>query len=174
MNRLIIGAITVWLFFFPFLTFANGGNIRIAGGKYLVNISSAPVTPVVGEKVAMLISFADIAKNELLKQNIRVWIEIRLKAMEEVVFPQQEFLAENGVLEFQFIYPAAGLHELFVRFEKPDEPGKRYETEDFLIDVQPAQSAGEQRGTLFPWLALSLFGGGLFIGFLFGRRHRFA
>lgn len=145
---------------------ANGGNIRLAEGKYLVNISSAPVTPVAGENVAMLISFADIKKNELLNQNIRVWLEIRLKATEEVIFPEQEYRAEGGVLEFNFVYPHAGLHELFVRFEKPDEPGKIYITEDFLVDAQPAP----ERKTARPgWPVIILAAlAGIGIGFFVG------
>lgn len=149
---------------------ANGGNIRIAQGKYLVNISSSPVTPVAGEKVAMLISFADIAKNELLAQDIRVWIEIRLKATEEVIFSQQEFLAQGGVLEFTFTYPEAGLQELFVRFEKPDEPGKIYETEDFLVDVQESRTS-EKNGVSYGLILVPIaFGLGILAGFLRRRR----
>jgi len=158
MKRFIIGAITAWLFFFPFFAFANGGNIRIAEGKYLVNISSSPVTPIAGKKVAMLISFADVQKNELIAQDIRVWIEIRNKATQKVLFPPTEFLAERGVLEFSFTYPEAGLHELFIRFEKPDEPGKVYESEDFLVDVQES-TASNNRGIGFHFVFGALLTG---------------
>lgn len=152
-----------WLLLFPGLASANGGNIRIAEGKYLVNISSAPVTPVAGEKVAMLISFGDVATNELLHQNLRVWLEIRTKATEEIVFPKQEFTAEGGVLEFSFTYPKPSLHELFVRFEKPDEPRKIYESEDFLVDVQEPRGKSETPRTFLVGMA------SLIAGFLLGR-----
>lgn len=131
------------LFFAPFLVFANGGNIRLAEGRYLVNISSSPVTPVAGEETQMLISFASIQDNTLLGEDLRTWIEIRRKVNDEVIFPEKEFRADRGVLDFDFTYPKSGLYELFVRFEKPDELGKIYETEDFLVDVQNPRPQAE-------------------------------
>lgn len=165
--------VSTFLFILLFASFlasgyasANGGNIRIAEGKYIVNISSSPVTPVSGEKVEMLISFADVQKNELLPQDLRVWIEIRLKSTEEIIFPEQEFRAERGILDFDFTYPKTVLHEFFVRFEKPDEPGKIYETEDFLVDVQPPRASDtSEAGDRNP-LFIGLFG--FFIGLIFG------
>lgn len=166
----ILGVILAWSLIFSASVFANGGDIRIAEGKYLVNISSSPVTPVAGQKVAMLISFGDVVTNELLVQDLHVWIEIRLKVTEEVIFPQQEFRAERGVLEFPFIYLKPGLHELFVRFEKPDEPGKIYESEDFLVDVQESRIR-EKNGVSYGLILVPIaFGLGMLAGFLRRRR----
>jgi hypothetical protein len=149
---------------------SNGGNIRLAEGKYLVNISSSPVTPVAGEKTAMLISFADIATNKPLSQPLRASIEIRKKVNQEVVFPSTEYPVEGGILEFSFTYPEPQLYELFVRFEKSDEPGKIYEPEDFLVDVQAPQTSGGNRSApmgMFVPLAFLL---GIALGALMKRR----
>lgn len=154
---------------FPGIVLANGGNIRLAEGKYLVNISSAPVTPVAGQKTSMLIAFADVATNAPLTQPITAWIEIRKKLSQENVFPSTEYPVKGGILEFAFTYPNPGLYELFVRFEKSDEPGKIYESEDFLMDVQPPKRNANPMNT---FLLAGLAGcAGFFLGFILGQRH---
>lgn len=168
MKNVIISGILSFVLFGSFV-FANGGNIRLAEGRYLVNISSSPVTPVAGEKVEMLVSFASIEDNTLLREDLRTWVEIRRKVNDEVIFPEKEFRAERGVLDFDFTYPESGLYELFVRFEKPDEPGKIYETEDFLVDVQ-SQRIQSRGTTLFPMYLVVSSLVSLLAGWFLGRR----
>lgn len=155
---------------------ANGGDVRIAEGRYVVNISKTPLTPVAGKLQKMLISFGDLVEDALVDQDIRVWIEIRKSGVRDALFPKQEFIAAGGVLNFSFTYPTAGLHELFVTFEKPDEPGKIYEPEDFLIDVQeprvermpqPAVRTGSITALMISLSALFFVG-----GFILGRYTR--
>lgn len=118
---------------FPFAVSANGGIKEVAEGKYMVNLSAAPIAPYVGEKQSMLLGFADIYGN-LVEKDISV--DLSLHYEQRPVFSQKNLLAKNGVLSFDYTYEQPGIYELFVAFQLPDEPDHTYMPEDFLIEVK--------------------------------------
>lgn len=150
----------------PFAASANGGIKEVAEGKYMVNLSAAPIAPYIGEKQSMLLSFADIFGN-LIEKDISV--DLSLHYEQRPVFSQENLLAKNGVLPFEYTYENPGLYELFVAFRLPDEPDHTYMPEDFLIEVK------EKYGSRSAWppLITGLLAGGLagiLLGFTIAKR----
>lgn len=149
---------------FPFVAYANGGIKEVAEGKYIVNLSAAPIAPYVGEKQSMLLGFADIYGN-LIEKDISV--DLTLKYQHIPIVEQKDLTAETGVLPFEYTYEKPGLYELFVAFRLPDEPGHTYRPEDFMIDVKEVRSSPQS----FPILAvLGSSLGGFMLGFVLGKR----
>lgn len=152
-------------FLLPLAVSANGGIKEVAEGKYMVNLSAAPIAPYVGEKQSMLLGFADIYGN-LIQKDISV--DLTVKYQREPLVEKKNLTAENGVLQFQYIYEKPGLYELFVAFRLPDEPDHTYMLEDFMIDVKERQSSAPQS---FPFLPVAISGlVGLILGFVLGKR----
>jgi|GEM_PF-4533442 len=121
------------LFFTPLSTAANGGMQKVAEGKYIVNVSAAPIAPYVGETQKLLIGFADIS-GTLIEKDFSVDLALHFKG--KTILDQKNLLAKNGILPFDYTYRQPGIYELFVRFRLPDEPNHTYTPEDFLIDVK--------------------------------------
>lgn len=147
----------------PSVANANGGIKEVAEGKYIVNLSAAPIAPYIGEKQSMIIGFTDIFGNLIQKD---IGVDLTLKYNQEPVVERKNLLAKNGVLPFQHIYEKPGLYELFVAFRLPDEPAHTYMPEDFMIDVK-------ERSSPQPTPLIAIAGSGLIslcIGFILGKR----
>lgn len=121
----------------PLALSAHGGMQKIAEGKYLVNISSAPIAPYVGQEQQNIIALSDVETNSLIELNSVFDIEIRKD--EKVLYAESNVVAEGGLLQFNYTYPEPGIYELFTRFHLPDDDHV-YEPEDFWIQVHPAPS----------------------------------
>lgn len=165
----LLASLLVLAIFAPHFSSANGGNQRVVEGKYIVQISQAPLAPYAGEKVAMLVSFFDIAKDSLILTPINARLRIAAKAGEEVL-PWTPLEVDGGIAEFSYTYAQSGFYEIFVEFERLEEPGKKYQVPDFLLDVKPQPAAGAPS-----WIPLVLLGTaivGLLAGFIAGRATR--
>ena len=120
---------------------ANGGDQRVVDGKYLINLSRAPFTPRIGDKVALLASFVDIEKNKLVSEDLIVSIRIaKLGGIgtdkRTFLFEKEKIPVRGGVLELSYTFMESGLHEIFFDFAFASNPSKVYEAPDFLLDVQ--------------------------------------
>lgn len=169
MNKLILTIALIAVLLVPAHTLANGGNQRVVEGKYIVQISSAPLAPYAEEKVAMLVSFFDIAKDSLILTPVNARLRIATKAGEELL-PWTQLQVEGGIAEFSYAYAQPGFYEIFVDFERSEEPGKVYTVPDFLLDVktEPARDVPS-------WIPLALLGTaivGFAAGFIAGRSTR--
>lgn len=167
-SLLLIGLLVLSLVegLLPFAVSANGGIKEVAEGKYMVNLSAAPIAPYVGEKQSMLLGFADIFGN-LIEKDISV--DLTLKYQHETLLEQKNLIADNGVLPFQYTYEEPGLYELFVAFRLPDELEHTYMPEDFMIDVKEKYATTEATSSpVFPILLGGVIG--FLIGFLIGKR----
>lgn len=152
-------------FLLPLAVSANGGIKEIAEGKYMVNLSAAPIAPFIGEKQSMLLGFADIYGN-LIQKDISV--DLTLKYQHQTLLEQKNLTADNGVLPFQYTYEKPGIYELFVAFRLPDEPDHTYMPEDFMIDVKDRQSSPQPIPPIISIAAVGFVG--LALGFAFGKR----
>lgn len=152
-------------FLLPLAVHANGGIKEVAEGKYIVNLSAAPIAPFIGEKQSMLIGFADIRGN-LIQKDISV--DLILKYGHEPVMERKNLLAENGVLPFQFIYEKPGVYELVVAFRLPDKLNHTYMPEDFMIDVKERQGGAPSAFPVIPMAGAGIIG--LVLGFALGKR----
>jgi hypothetical protein len=137
--------ILIALFLLAFLssafTLANGGDQRVVDGKYLINLSRAPFTPHVNEKVSFLASFVDIDKNKLIREDLLVGVRIAKlggigTGKRTFLFEKEKIPVTGGVLELSYTFTESGLHEIFFGFAFASKPQKVYEAPDFLLDVQ--------------------------------------
>lgn len=159
------GSILLVGFLLPLVVHANGGIKEVAEGKYMVNLSAAPIAPFVGEKQSMLIGFADIYGNPIEKD---ISVDLTLKYQRIPIAERKNLTAENGVLPFQYTYEKPGLYELFVAFRLPDQPDHTYMPEDFMVDVKEKQGTTPSPFPVFPVAGAGLIG--LAFGFVLGKR----
>ena len=126
----------------PLLSYANGGDQRLVErGKYYINLSRAPFTPHIGDRVSFLVSFVDIEKNQLVTEDLIVTIRIaKLGGIgtEKRIFSftKEKIPVRGGILELSYTFTDSGLHEIFFDFAFASNPQKIYEAPDFLLDVQ--------------------------------------
>lgn len=125
----------------PFITFANGGDQRVAHG-YLVNLSRAPFTPVTGVKTALLASFVDLKTGKLIQDDILVSIRIAEGiGSRDFIHEKQDIQVKGGALEYSYTFKRSGMHEIFFEFVFVNDPQRKvHELPDFLIDVQKSET----------------------------------
>lgn len=132
-------------FLWSYSVLANGGDQRVVDGKYLINLSRAPFTPRVGDKVAFLASFVDVEKNKLVGEDLIVTIRIAKFSgigteKRTFLFEKEKISVKDGIFELPYVFTKSGLHEIFFDFAFVSSPEKVYEAPDFLLDVQKSVS----------------------------------
>lgn len=155
----------------PVISFANGGDQRIVEGKYMINLSRAPFTPRVGDKMQMLASFVDLKTNKLVSKDMIVKIRISKlgggAGKREFVYEQDNVKVTGGILDFSYTFKDSGLHEIFFDFSLASNPEKIYEAPDFLLDIQKPEAPEKSNSPLIISSILGIviaFIGGLFTG----------
>ena len=136
----------IFILFIP-ITYSDGGCIKVAD-DVLVQLSSAPLVPIVGKQVSYLFSFGN--KEGLINKEINGKLKI-VKNDETIL--TKNFKIKDGILSLKHTYKSPGLYEIFLDF---DIGNKNYTPEDFLIEVN------EQKQ---PFVFYIIF---LFIGFILG------
>lgn len=159
----------------PIAVSANGGDQRIIdGGKYFINLSRAPFTPMVGVPTAMLPSFFDVEKNKLVAEDLIVRVQIaRLggagSEKRTFVFEKDNIFVRGGVLEgLSYTFAEPGLHEIFFDFVFASNPEKVYKAPDFLIDVQEPEIPVMDDVLILIAIISAVIGG--MVGWMIGRR----
>ncbi len=124
----------IFLLMLLMLALANtdGGNQRYVDG-YLVQISNLPISPFVGEKTAMIISFANTSGD--LLNNIEA--KIRINQIDKTIF-ENNFSAAGGAMKFEYTFDRAGLYDFIVEFKSVNE-STVHMPDHFLIEVKQAQ-----------------------------------
>ena len=127
--------IKIFLMLFIFLSHfklsnANGGCIKIAD-DLLVQLTSAPIVPIVNKETSFLFSFGN--DKGLINEQITGKISI-LKNQEKIL--EKDFSIKSGVLDLKHTFKNAGLYEIFLEFTIKN---KIYKPEDFLIEVKEQQ-----------------------------------
>ncbi len=152
----------------PVASLANGGDQRVVNKKYLISLSRAPFTPIVGVKTSFLASFVDIQKGKLINEDLIVKVRVSKHGAVagKFIFEKENIIAQRGVLDFPYTFEESGLHEIFFDFAFLSDPKKIYHAPDFLMDVQKAETSALSSDNTFPYLfvVISLFAG-LIIGF---------
>ena len=157
----------------PLISLANGGDQRVVNGKYLINLSRAPFTPRIGDKVALLASFVDIEKNKLISEDLIVSIRIaKLGGIgtdkRTFLFEKEKIPVRGGVLELSYTFMESGLHEIFFNFAFVSNPQKAYEPPDFLLDIQEPETAAGNNSLILIGIVSAFIGG--VIGWFIGRK----
>ena len=153
----------------PVTTNANGGDQRVLGNKYLVNLSRAPFTPTAGTKTAMTVSFVDLKTGKLIRGDILVTTRIgQGRGSKTYIHEENNILVKGGVLDWSYIFTNPGIHELFFNFAFASDPQTVYEPPDFLLDIQKYETNARGNKTILIAMASTLIGG--LAGWIIGRK----
>ncbi len=143
------------------LVYSNGGNQKYADG-YLVQVASLPISPFVGEKVSMLISFANTS-GDLLRD---IEVKIKINHNDITIFENNFTEAKNGVMKFEYTFNKSGLYNVIVEFRFIGSD-KIYTPDHFLFEARaPSQYVPLHLAVI----AVVMFLIGIVAGFIFGRR----
>lgn len=165
----ILPALFIAILFSSASALANGGDQRVVEGKYLINLSRAPFTPIAGTKTAMTVSFVDIQTGKIIPDDIRVTVRVaKGRGSSSFIHEEKDILVKGGILEWSYTFGEPGIHELFFHFAFASDPQKIYEPPDFLLDVQSAEAAEKDGAYIFIGV-LSAFAGAI-VGWVAARR----
>ena len=109
------------------LAHPNGGCIKIADDVF-VQLSSAPLVPIVDKQESFLISFGN--KQGIINKEINGTLKI-VKSNEIIL--TKNFKIKDGILDLKHTFRNSGLYEIFLDFNIGN---KTYIPEDFLIEVK--------------------------------------
>lgn len=114
------------------ISYSNGGCIKVED-DILVQLSSAPLVPVVNQQASFLISFGNIKKELISKEIIG---NLSIVKNDETILTR-DFKIKDGILDLKHTFKSSGLYEIYLKF---NINGKNYEPEDFLIEVKEEKS----------------------------------
>ena len=120
---------------------AHGEPEKVVEGKYVVSLALMPQ----GKEMSLRFFFRDFKTGQRLLVPISFQIKIRDPQTEKFVFESLNLRATNGVGDLIYSFSLAGFYEIFLEFEKTDEPRKIYRPEDWYVWV-PAGQAAEAHG----------------------------
>ena len=120
---------------------AHGEPEKVVEGKYVVSLALMPQ----GKEMSLRFFFRDFKTGQRLLVPISFQIKIRDPQTEKFVFESLNLRATNGVGDLIYSFSLAGFYEIFLEFEKTDEPRKIYRPEDWYVWV-PAGQADEAHG----------------------------
>jgi len=143
------------LFFLPSGAFADHeGPERIVEGKYVVILTLVPE----GKAMRLKFFFRDALGGKSLTQQIFLGLKIADEKNTKILIEEKNIEVKNGVGEFVYQFSRDGLYNVFMEFEKADEPGYIYRSAPWSIWA-PGAEAG--KGRSYPIGASELAGFGL-------------
>ena len=130
------------------LIWAHGEPEKVVEGKYVVSLVLVPQ----GEEMSLRFFFRDFKTGHRLLVPISFHVKIRDPEAQKFIFESPNLRANKGVGDFGYQFSLDGFYEVFLQFEKTDEPGKIYRPEDWYLWI-PARP---DRGQGVPWTALAV------------------
>ena len=137
----------IFMMLMPF-TYSNGGCAKNVDDMF-VEMSSVPIAPMAGQTASYLVSF--VKNGSLVNDEIKGTLKI---VKNDNTSFSKNFKFKGGILDFKHTYGASGDYEIFLDYYFN---GKRYEPEDYLIEVKEKN----QKFANFAFLA-----GGIVIGLI--------
>ena len=116
---------------------AHGEPEKVVEGKYVVSLALMPQ----GKEMSLRFFFRDFKTGQRFLEPISFQIKIRDPQAQKFVFESVHMRAANGVGDFTYQFSLDGFYEIFLEFEKTDEPGKIYRPEDWYVWVPAGRSA---------------------------------
>ena len=120
---------------------AHGEPEKVVEGKYVVSLALMPQ----GKEMSLRFFFRDFKTGHRLLVPISFHVKIRDPEAQKFIFESPNLRANKGVGDFAYQFSLDGFYEVFLQFEKADEPGKIYRPEDWYVWV-PAGQAAEAHG----------------------------
>lgn len=127
---------------------------RIVEGKHSVVLSLVPE----GKAMRLKFFFRDVLSGRSPAGPISLDLKITDEKNILTMFEEKNIKAKNGVGEFTYQFPSDGLYNVFMEFEKADEPGHIYRPAPWLIWVPGLETGG---GRSYPIGVSELAGFGL-------------
>lgn len=153
----------------PFAVNANGGDQRVLGNEYLVNLARSPFTPIAGTKTSMVVSFVNLKTGILIQDDLLVTVRVgKGRGSKTFIHEEKDISVNGGILEWSYVFADPGIHELFFNFAFASDPQIVYEPPDFLLDIQKPE-AQENNNIVILIAVLAMLIGGV-VGWLIGRR----
>lgn len=137
---------------------------KIIEERYLLNLTSVPLSPDIGVKQQNILAVSDLANNLITTTPI---FDIEISKDGDVVFSKEDMTAVGGLLAFTYIYPEAGEYEILATFRLPDSDHV-YVGDHFMVQVDAGGKAGIDT-TAITLIVIALVIGGA-LGFITGRR----
>jgi hypothetical protein len=85
--------------------------------------------------------FRDFKTGRKLVAPISFDVKIRDERTRKFIFESPNIRAGDGVGEWVYSFPADGFYEVFLEFEKADEPGRIYRPDDWYLWIAAGRSA---------------------------------
>ena len=123
------------------LIWAHGEPEKVIEGKYVASLVLVPQ----GAEMSLRFFFRDFKTGQRLLVPISFQIKIRDPRAQKFVFESPSMRARNGVGDLIYQFSLDGFYEVFLEFEKADEPGKIYRPDDWYLWI-PAGHAAEAHG----------------------------
>ncbi len=124
----------------PVTAGAHGAMQKIVEGRYLMNLTSVPIAPVVGQKQSNLFALSDAATNTFITADSVFFITVKKNG--KTLYTSPLMTATGGLLAFDYAYPEPGTYELQAMFRFPDDD-HQYMPDDYWVQVNetPAPAA---------------------------------
>ena len=129
-NFIIYIVFIIFILLIP-ITYSNGGCIKVADDIF-VQLSSAPLVPVVNKQTLFLISFGN--NGGLINKDING--KLKIVKNDDLVL-EKDFKVKDGIYDLKHTFKNPGLYEIFLEFNFNN---KTYAPEDFLIEVKEEKS----------------------------------
>ena len=117
---------------------AHGGPEKVADGRIAVSLALSPAA----SGTRLQFRFRDMRTGAPVGAPLVARVFQRDPATGASRRREDGVRATRGVLEVVHAFPAPGLHEVLIEFEREDEPGHTYRPEDWLVDIPPPGDAG--------------------------------
>src|SRR5689334_4354039 len=80
---------------------AHGAMQKIVEGRYLLNLTSAPIAPVAGKEQQNLLAISDLSDN-LIERN--AFFDIEIRKNDVAVYQAHNLMATGGLLSFNYTF----------------------------------------------------------------------
>lgn len=116
----------------PAAASAHGAMQKIVEGRYLMNLTSVPIAPVVGQKQSNIFALSDAATNNFITENSVFFITVKKNG--KTFYTSPLLTATGGLLAFDYAYPEPGTYELQAMFRFPGDE-YQYMPDDYWVQV---------------------------------------
>jgi hypothetical protein len=123
---------------------AHGGPEKVADGRIAVSLTLAPAQA----GTRLLFRFRDMRTGAAVAAPLLVRVLHRDPERGVSRELAHGVRATRGILDLVHAFPAPGLHEVLIEFEREDEPSYTYRPEDWLVDIPSTDRGGLSWGSV--------------------------
>jgi len=125
---------------------AHGGPHKVVDGRVVISLVLVPRD----EALALRFAFGDVRSGQPLSAPVVFRVMIREDQGGQWSFESPRMETTGGTGELVHRFPRDGFYEVFLEFERGDEPGRIYRPEDWRVWI------GSRGDSARPWVVASL------------------